>query len=312
MTTDMLEPSASHSPAGDETDATGMAPADALAAGIDRPLLVRRAVGALVTAFGILILVLVLFLYTFTPLTAGRDQHRLLASLTGNPLSTFALTKGTVPPEGSPVALLRIPRLHLTEAVVAGTSASDLEAGPGLMSGTVLPGEQGNAVIAGRRVTFGGPFHSIGTLRRGDEARVTDGLGTFRYRVRSLGTVVAGQHDVVGGTKDNRLTLITSNSSVATTGREVVELALVGRPVPSPTQVAQVIPPYQRGLSGEPGAGWKVLLWVVLFLLAAATTGVALARWRRPLPTYLLAAPILLACGLFAVEAVGQALPATF
>jgi sortase A len=293
-------------------DAFGDGGAEPASPGLKRQTVVRRVVGAVVTAFGILLMMLVLFLYAFTPLTAGRDQHRLLAALTGSPLSTFALTNGTLPREGGPVALLRIPRLHLTQAVVAGTSASDLEAGPGLMPGTVLPGEQGNAVIAGRRTTFGGPFHSIGTLRDGDVINVTDGVGSFRYRVTSQRIVVSGQRDVVGGTHDNQLTLITSNSSVETTGRQVVYATLVGKPVPSPVQASQIIPPDQRGLSGEPGAGWKILFWVALFTLVAALTGVALLRWRRPLPTYLLAAPVLLACGLFAVQAVALALPATF
>jgi len=280
--------------------------------GTEGHVLVRRVVGAVITALGILLLMLVLFLYAFTPLAASRDQHRLLAALTGSAKSTFALTKGTIPREGSPVALLRIPSLHLTEAVVAGTSASDLESGPGLMPGTVLPGEQGNAVIAGRRTTFGGPFHSIGTMHRNDVIQVVDGVGSFRYRVTTLRTVVAGHHDVVGGTKDSQLTLITSDSSVVTTGRDVVVAKLVGRPVPPPARVVHVIAPGERGLSGDPGAGWQILLWVTLFLVTAVGTVVALARWRRPLPTYLLAAPVLLACGLFAVEAVALALPATF
>ena len=55
----------------------------------------------------------------------------------------------------------------------------------------------------------------------------------------------------------------------------------------------------------------SILIWVVVFLLAVVLTTLAVWRWRRPLPTYLLAAPVLIACGLFAVEAVALALPAT-
>jgi sortase A len=294
----------------DDHDAVDNHETEVVGVGIRGGLLVRRVAGAVMTAVGVLLLLLVLFLYAFTPLAAGRDQHRLLAAFTGDPKSTFALTKGIVPAQGSPVALLKIPSLHLVEAVVAGTTAADLEKGPGLMPGTVLPGEQGNAVIAGRRVTFSGPFHSIGSLQRGDEVRVTDGLGTFVYRVFAVRTAVSGQR-VVGGTRDNRLTLITSNSSFIPDGLDVVNARLVGKPVPSPAALSRVIPPGQRGLSGEPGALWKILEWVVLFLLAVVATTWALWRWRRPLPTYLLAAPVLIACGLFAVEAVALALPAT-
>ena len=97
--------------------------------------MIRPVAGALITAVGIALVLLIIFLYAFTPLTNSRDQHRLLAELTsdsaGNSKATFALTRGIIPPEGSPVALLRIPALHLTQAVVAGTSASDLEEGRG-------------------------------------------------------------------------------------------------------------------------------------------------------------------------------------
>jgi sortase A len=298
-------------PEADDVDAgaTQTSP-PAAATSVRGRVLIRRVVGAVITAFGILLLLLLLFLYAFTPLAAGRDQQRLLGSLTGNALSTFALTKGIVPRQGEAVALLRIPSLHLTQAVVAGTSAADLEKGPGLMPGTVLPGEQGNAVIAGRRMTFGGPFRSIGTLRHGAEINVTDGVGSFHYRVVSVRTVLSGQR-AAGGTRDNRLTLVTSNSPYATNGLQVVDALLVGKPVPSPTRLSNVIPSGQRGLSGQPGAGWKILIWVVVFLLAVVLTTMAVWRWRRPLPTYLLAAPVLIACGLFAVEAVALALPAT-
>jgi LPXTG-site transpeptidase (sortase) family protein len=274
------------------------------------PLLLRRVIGAAISAVGILLLLLILFLYVFTPLAAGRDQHRLLSSLTGNPISTFALTKGVVPREGSAVALLRIPSLDLTQAVVAGSSAADLETGPGLVPGTVIPGEQGNSVIAGRRVTFGGPFAAIGTLHRGDLISITDGLGTFKYHVTTLRTALSGQR-VVGGTKDNRLTLVTSNSRYSTSGLEVVNAILVGKPVPTLTRLSRVIPADQRGLSGDPGAGWQILIWALVFIGALVLTSLALRRWRRPLPTYLLAVPILIACGLFTVEAVALALPAT-
>jgi LPXTG-site transpeptidase (sortase) family protein len=278
-----------------------------------RGALVRRLVGPVLTAIGIFLVVLVLFLYAFTPLTASRDQHRLLADLTRipTPPSTFALTKGVVPAEGNPVGVVRIPGIHLSQAFVAGTSAADLQAGPGLMPGTPVPGTAGNSVIAGRRVTYGGPFGSLASLKSGDSIRITDGLGTFLYTVHSVRTVKSGQPDVIGPAPDNRLTLITSDSSFVTTGRLVVVATLRGLPVASPTTPSTVVPTGELGLAGDPGAGGDILLWVDLLLLASVATGFALWRWRRPWPTYLLAAPVLVACGLFAAQAVALSLPAT-
>ncbi len=279
--------------------------------GADRRVLVRRVVGAGITAIGILLLMLILFLYAFTPLIAARAQHRLLNSLTGDPVSTFALTGGSIPHEGAPVAVLRIPSIGLSQVVVEGTSAADLEAGPGLMPGTVLPGSSGNAVVAGRRVMFGGPFGGLPGLRVGDTVHVTDGLGSFLYRVTSVRTVSSGHADVIGSVGGNRLTLITSNSSFVPTGRLVVVGKLVGLPVRPPVGLPSVVPAGELGLSGDPGAGGNIFLWVDALLVVAAVTGLALWRWRRPRPTYLLALPVLLACGLFAAEAVARAVPAT-
>jgi sortase A len=274
----------------------------------------RHLAGVVLSTAGILLSLVLVYLYAFTPLTAARDQHRLVGELTGNPQSTFALTRGVPPRDGRPVALLHIGALRLNQAVVEGTSATDLENGPGLMPGTVLPGEAGNAVIAGRRATFGGPFSAIGSLDRGDPIRVTDGLGSFTFRVRTVRDVAAGRLDIVGHRSDNRLTLVTSDSSLAPGGLSVVVAGLVGRPVSAPAAAGAVLkapPAYERGLGGDPGALWQVLAWVVLLLLGVAVTGLILWRWRRPLPTYLLALPVLVACGLFAAEAVARMLPAT-
>jgi sortase A len=267
-------------------------------------------VGLAIVMVGIFLGMLVVYLYAFSPLTAARDQHRLATQLATNKLATFALVAKGAAPEGSPVGLLKIPTLHLDQVIVEGTSAADLEEGPGHMPGTAFPGAPGNAVLAGRRVTFGGPFHDLAELHRGDSVKVTDGLGTFLYRVRSVRTVAPGQPDVVGPSKDNRLTLVTSSSAMVTDGRLVVTAGLRGLPV-DPPGPATTGTPSELALSGDPSAGGAVLLWVELFVLVGAATVFALWRWRRPRPTYALALPILLACGLFAAEAVARCLPAT-
>ena len=158
MTTGFVDvkPPAPVAPAGTDAAATDAASTGRPA--VDRGLMIRRLAGVVVTTLGVFFLALLVYLYAFTPLTHNRDQQRLLHSLTGDASSTFALVSGRVPPEGSAVALVRIPSLGLSQAVVEGTSAADLQAGPGHMPGTALPGTPGNAVIAGKRVTFGGPF----------------------------------------------------------------------------------------------------------------------------------------------------------
>jgi sortase A len=271
----------------------------------------RKLAGFSLLGVGGLLVAFLLYLFFFTPLTASRNQQRLAQSLAGHPLAVFRLVNGMPPPEGGPVAVLSIPEVDVHQVVVQGTSAADLMNGPGLMPGTALPGSPGNAVIAGRRATFGGPFGSIGSLEKGQAMRVVDGAGTFTYRVTRVFTVVSGQQDVVLPSTQNRLTLVTANSSSYPTGRLVVQGSLVGRPVAVDT-VAVTVPSYELGLGGDAAAGGLAVLWSLITVSVLVAAAFAVWRWRRPWLVYLFAAPVLMMCGLFACESVARALPATF
>ncbi|MGB7053171.1 MAG: class E sortase [Acidimicrobiales bacterium] len=273
---------------------------------------VRKVVAVACLGFASLVLVFLVYLLAFTPVTASRNQQRLVQSLVTQPLYRYNLARGQVPAEGSAVAVLSIPALRFHQVVVEGTSAADLMNGPGLMPGTALPGTTGNAVIAGRRVTFGAPFGAIGQLRRGDRITVVDGAGTSVYRVTRSLVVAAGQKDVIAPTTDDRLTLITSNSSLFTSGRLVVLAKLTTEAYDVPSSQAVAIPTYELGLSGDPSAGGLALFWTLMSLLLLVVAGLAIWRWRHPWLVYLLAAPILIVCGLFACESIARALPATF
>ncbi len=270
-----------------------------------------RLAGLALLGVGVLIVLFLIYLFAFTPLTASRNQQKLTQSLIGHQLTVFKLVDGSIPAEGSAVAVLEIPALGLHQMVVEGTSAADLMNGPGLMPGSALPGSPGNSVIAARRVTFGAPFGSLASLRPGDRIKTIDGAGTFTYRVTKVRTVGAGQRDVVVPTADNRITLVTSNSSLITSGRLVVQGELVGSPVAVPDNVVAV-PSYDLGLSGDPVAGGLAVLWSVLTIIVLLGAALAVWRWKRPWLVYLFATPVLMLCGLFACESVARALPATF
>lgn len=270
-----------------------------------------RLAGYALTGVGLLLLLFFAYLLVFTPISASRNQDSLAHSLIGHPLSVYGLVNGAIPPDGSAVAVIDIPSLHVKQVVISGTSAADLMKGPGLMTGSALPGTLGNSVIAGRRVTFGGPFGAIDTLKRRDRITVVDGAGTFTYRVTRVFTVTAGHADVIGPTTDTRLTLVTSNAGLSTDGRSVVEASLVGTPLVIPGY--QATPPTgNTGLAGDPAAGGLALMWSLLTIIVLVGAGYFVWRIKRPFLVYLFAAPIVLVCGLFAAESVARALPATF
>jgi sortase A len=272
---------------------------------------VRKVVAVACFSLAGLIILFVVYLLAFTPLTASRNQQRLVQSLVTQPLFRYNLASGQLPPEGSAVAVLSIPALQLHQVVVEGTSAADLTNGPGLMPGTALPGTPGNSVIAGRRVTFGAAFGALDRLRKGDRITIVDGAGTSVYRVTRSLVVTAGQQDVVAPTTDNRLTMITSDSSLFTSGRLVVLAKLTTVPYAVPSE-SVAVPTYELGLSGDPSAGGLALFWALLSLLLLVGAALAIWRWRHPWLVYLLVTPVFIVCGLFACESIARALPATF
>lgn len=142
---------------------------------------------------------------------------------------------GPPPPpaeSGDPVARLRIPALDLDKVVISGVTTEDLKAGPGHFPGTPLPGQAGNAAIAGHRTTYGAPFFDFDDLVPGDEIFVTTLQGTFTYEVTSSEIVPPTAIEVLAPTDDHRLTFSTCNPKYSAAERLIVVAHLVGEPAP--------------------------------------------------------------------------------
>jgi LPXTG-site transpeptidase (sortase) family protein len=73
---------------------------------------------------------------------------------------------------GAPVARLRIPSIRLDEVVVEGVGDDELNAGPGHLPGSALPGMPGNAVISAHRDRH---FRHLDALQLGDTIRTETG-----------------------------------------------------------------------------------------------------------------------------------------
>ena len=144
--------------------------------------------------FGILTFLFVGYQLWGTGIEAAQSQNRLENQFTENAQTTVPTTEDpTTPPpipdpvvvdEGDAMAILEMPTLGLTKYVVAGVETADLKKGPGHYPSTPLPGQLGNAAIAGHRTTYGEPFRQIDELEPGDPIIVTDLLGRrFVYTV---------------------------------------------------------------------------------------------------------------------------------
>jgi sortase A len=193
------------------------------------------------------------------------------------------------PLESGAIAHLVIPKIHLDVFVVQGVSDDDLRLGPGHYPGTVLPGQDGNAAIAGHRTTYGAPFFSLNRLAPGDAIVVTDTSGrTFTYRVAAPPRSV-GPNDVsvLDPTRFAQLTLTTCNPRYSDTSRLIVVAHLAGRPpLPAPaapTASASAIAAENLGNGDQAAWGPTLLfgaavvgLWIATRLLVHRTR-----RWWR-------------------------------
>ena len=128
----------------------------------------------------------------------------------------------SLPPisEGDPIARIEIPRLGVGKWVVAGVEKSDLKNGPGHYPETPLPGQLGNAAIAGHRTTFGQPFFDIDKLDNGDEIILTTLTGRFVYRVTGQQIVSPSDYQVIATTDPTKATLTLTTCHPKYTARQ--------------------------------------------------------------------------------------------
>jgi sortase A len=104
-----------------------------------------------------------------------RDVKRRLARL-------GALERGRAT-TGRPIGRIKIPKIGASFVVVQGTDLETLRKGPGHYPATRFPGETGTVAIAGHRTTYGAPFRSIDSLRKGNHIVLEMPYGTFTYAV---------------------------------------------------------------------------------------------------------------------------------
>ncbi len=90
---------------------------------------------------------------------------------------------------GAPIGRLVIPAIGLDEVIVEGVDDETLNAGPGHLPGSVLPGEPGNSVISAHRDRH---FRPLGRVAVGDTMEVATLRGRTRWVVVSRRIVKAG------------------------------------------------------------------------------------------------------------------------
>ena len=297
---------------------------------------VLGAIGRVCITAGVLILLFVAYQLWGTGIREAQAQHRLndqFEQQLGHPIDSGSTpttapgatttTSEPVPPpppagDGDAVAHIRIPKIGVDKIVVEGVGVPDLKKGPGHYPTSPLPGQRGNAAIAGHRTTYGAPFNRLDELKQGDEILVTTVQGSFRYQVREQLVVKPDQVEILKDFGDDRLTLTSCNPKYSARQRIVVVSALQGPAAPAATtppragdgEVAAA-PTLDAGLGGERASAWPAIflgLACALIWLAAWLLG----RLWRPWPAYAIGLPIFLVVLFFFFENFSRLLPANF
>ena len=174
-----------------------------------------RGIGQLMITLGVIVGLFVVYEVYVTNYFSHQAQEKVQHALRqqwvqdvqhgrGDPLLPLPGNSAPSVPDGNGIAFLYIPRLGSDYgwAIVEGTSASDLEKGPGHYTWTQLPGQKGNFAVAGHRVGKGEPFLNLDHLQFGDAVIVQTESEWLAYRVMGApGDVEAPDpqyHDVPG------------------------------------------------------------------------------------------------------------------
>ena len=307
------------------------------------PPVIRRVVrgtGKTLISAGVLILLFVVYQLWGTGLHHDRAQKSLrsefarklaAAPAAADPAapaqpSSTAAPSTTVPirlTEGDAAGFIVIPKIGLDEGIVEGVGVEELKRGVGHYPDTRMPGQKGNAALAGHRTTYGAPFNRLDDLVVGDPITITTLAGTFRYEVMEKKVVTPETVEVLDDTTDNRLTLTTCHPKYSAEQRLIVVGRLVGTPIDEPKTPVDVsattTPPRTRelaasidrpGLSGAGATNRPAIAWGIL-AASVWLSAWAVGRWTgRRWTAYILGAPIFFVTLFLFFENVARLLPA--
>lgn len=124
------------------------------------------------------------------------------------------------------IGTIEIPKLGLRAELQQGITLRNIDRGPSHWPGTAMPGQNGNVVVMGHRVTRTRPFRNIDQLVPGDEVFFeVDGV-RHRYEVTGHQVVTPKQTEIVHQTAEPTGTLFACHPPGSARYRYVVNLKL--------------------------------------------------------------------------------------
>ena len=135
---------------------------------------------------------------------------------------------------GTAIAYIEIPAIKMKAVVVAGVRTDDLTKGVGHFPSSPMPGQPGNAALAGHRTTNGQPFINIDRVQVGDEIIVTTLQGRYVYRMTGQQIVRPSDGQVVANQPDKKMLTLTSCNPKYSAKQRIVVTADLDEAASSP------------------------------------------------------------------------------
>jgi len=320
-----------------------------------------RVVGAIGRAMmraGVLVLLFVVFQLWGTGLITERQQDHLSSQfdrlLEASPADTTTSTAPPgpdvtsppvtapadlpIPEPGDPVGRISIPGIDVDFVYLQGVELKFLRDGPGHFPQTPMPGQAGNAALAGHRTTYAAPFNRLDELAPGDEITIQTVQGTFTYRVdaQPVGDgeepkghfiVSPSQVEILEQDGTNRLTLVACHPKYSASQRIVVTATLEtpaapSTPLPDPDgeSASVTFDAAEDPLAGGdtsarvPALAWTALAIGVWFATWFASRAVRRQKgtWAWGLLPYLVGVPVFAVVLFIAFTDIARLLPAAY
>jgi sortase A len=125
------------------------------------------------------------------------------------------------------IGTIEIPKIGLRHRLFHGITLGTIDHGPAHWPGSAYPGQLGNAVFAGHRVTHSQPFRHIDRLVPGDEVIFVVNGNRSVYRVTGHEVVTPAATWIANPTPSATATLFACHPPGSAKFRYVVRLALV-------------------------------------------------------------------------------------
>jgi sortase A len=123
--------------------------------------------------------------------------------------------------------MIVVPKINLVHPIFEGIEEPVIHWGPGHWPGSAMPGQTGNAVFAGHRVTHTRPFLDIDLLAPGDQIIFHLATGTYVYEITEH--VIVGPNDlwITNPTPTPTVTIFACHPKHSAAKRYVVKAKLI-------------------------------------------------------------------------------------